>query len=153
MPSVLHICKSRVDFPIPGSPDRSTTEPETIPPPKTRSNSPMPVFIRSFSEKLISRIRRARGDSVIAPSSLRGFFDFAAAGAGDSSVCSEKLFHSPHCGHLPYHFALIYPQFSHKYSVFIYPPSDIGICCKRSKKRPIPGNPLRKAARLRAGLK
>jgi len=38
-------CKSKVLLPIPGSPATRTNDPETIPPPRTRSNSPIPVFI------------------------------------------------------------------------------------------------------------
>ena len=35
----------KVDFPIPGSPPNNTNEPFTSPPPKTLSNSSIPVFI------------------------------------------------------------------------------------------------------------
>jgi len=38
-------CKSKVDFPMPGSPPMSTTEPETTPPPKTLSSSLIPVDV------------------------------------------------------------------------------------------------------------
>src|SRR5258708_6407056 len=36
-------CNSSVDFPIPGSPPTSTTDPGTMPPPNTKSNSLSPV--------------------------------------------------------------------------------------------------------------
>ena len=44
-----HICKIRVDFPIPGSPPQRITESETIPPPNGRSNSVIPNFTLSVS--------------------------------------------------------------------------------------------------------
>ena len=37
------VCSSRVDLPMPGSPATSVTDPGTMPPPRTRSNSPNPV--------------------------------------------------------------------------------------------------------------
>ena len=43
-----------MDFPIPGSPPTSTSEPRTIPPPKTRSSSPIPVRILSSCVASIS---------------------------------------------------------------------------------------------------
>ena len=39
-------CKITVDLPIPGSPPIKTTEPFTIPPPNTWSNSLIPVAKR-----------------------------------------------------------------------------------------------------------
>ena len=42
-------CSMMVDFPMPGSPPISVMEPRTRPPPKTRSNSPMPVDRRHSS--------------------------------------------------------------------------------------------------------
>ena len=39
-------CNSSVDLPMPGSPPSSTIEPGTMPPPSTRSSSPMPVDSR-----------------------------------------------------------------------------------------------------------
>ena len=44
-----HICKSRVDFPMPGSPPSSTREPFTSPPPSTLSSSLIPVLYRVSS--------------------------------------------------------------------------------------------------------
>ena len=40
------VCSSRVDLPMPGSPATSVTDPGTMPPPRTRSNSPNPVGSR-----------------------------------------------------------------------------------------------------------
>src|SRR5699024_12103997 len=39
-------CKSKVDFPIPGSPPIKTRDPGTTPPPRTRLNSSKPVRTR-----------------------------------------------------------------------------------------------------------
>ena len=47
-----------VDFPIPGSPPRRTTEPGTRPPPRTRSTSASPVRRRGASAASTSRMRR-----------------------------------------------------------------------------------------------
>ena len=44
-PSRCATCRSSVLLPIPGSPPISTIDPGTIPPPSTRSNSPMPEAI------------------------------------------------------------------------------------------------------------
>ena len=41
------ICNINVDLPIPGSPPINTSEPGTIPPPRTRLSSPILVWIRS----------------------------------------------------------------------------------------------------------
>lgn len=43
----LHNCATKVDFPIPGSPLNSNTDPDTTPPPHTRSNSVHPDKILS----------------------------------------------------------------------------------------------------------
>jgi len=42
-------CSSRVDLPIPGSPPISTALPGTSPPPSARSNSAIPVDLRTGS--------------------------------------------------------------------------------------------------------
>lgn len=43
------VSRSKVDFPIPGSPAINVTEPGTNPPPKTRSNSENPLGMRMLS--------------------------------------------------------------------------------------------------------
>ena len=48
------ICIRSVDFPIPGSPPMRTSEPCIIPPPRTLSNSAIPVNRRSSSLRVIS---------------------------------------------------------------------------------------------------
>ncbi len=44
-------CRRSVDFPMPGSPPSSTTEPGTSPPPSTRSSPGRPVERRGFSSR------------------------------------------------------------------------------------------------------
>ena len=51
------ICSINVDLPIPGSPPIKTSDPGTIPPPKTRFNSSDLVGIRSsFSAFILSNL-------------------------------------------------------------------------------------------------
>ena len=52
-------CSSNVDLPIPGSPPMSTSEPGTMPPPRTRSNSSMLVERRGWSVRVTSAYFRA----------------------------------------------------------------------------------------------
>ena len=42
------ICVNRVDLPMPGSPPNRTSEPATMPPPKTLSNSEIPEGVRLY---------------------------------------------------------------------------------------------------------
>ena len=53
-------CSSSVDLPMPGSPPSSTSDPGTMPPPSTRSNSPMPVESRACCSISMSAYKRAR---------------------------------------------------------------------------------------------
>ena len=46
-----HISRRSVDFPIPGSPPTRTSEPFTIPPPRTRSSSEILVLILVSSDE------------------------------------------------------------------------------------------------------
>src|SRR6266478_9867900 len=57
---------SSVDLPIPGSPPTSTTEPGTMPPPRTKSNSARLVFQRAMADCLRS-VRRIGGWPVGTP--------------------------------------------------------------------------------------
>jgi len=70
--------KIRVDFPTPGSPERSMTEPGTIPhdsslPPKTLSNSKKPVEILRKFEVLTSEILSGAAD--VPKSMILAFFE------------------------------------------------------------------------------
>ena len=48
-----------VDLPIPGAPPISTSEPGTMPPPRTSSSSPIPVLSRSWLDRLDVPERRS----------------------------------------------------------------------------------------------
>src|SRR4030042_951942 len=89
----IAVCKSRVDFPIPGSPETKTIEPGTTPPPKTLSNSSYPV-----ENLLICPL--VTSESFINASV---YFDSLTLFPSSSSsmAVSTSEFHSPHSGHLP----------------------------------------------------
>ena len=84
--------RSTVDFPTPGSPPSSVTEPGTTPPPSTRSSSATPVGIGSTPSIGTSPIGRA--GSTTAP---------IATAAGGASTSSTIVFHSPQPSHRPAH--------------------------------------------------
>ena len=70
-----------VDFPMPGSPPISTSEPRTRPPPSTRSSSPMPVSVRSLRSMTTSLSVTGRVPGASAPRRALG-----VAGAARSST-------------------------------------------------------------------
>src|SRR3989344_4543240 len=83
-------CVSKVDLPIPGSPETSTKEPPTTPPPKTLSNSSNLVLI------LLKSVFCILDSSIIPlPVSLFPPNEFRAAG-GEDSNCSTKEFQESH---------------------------------------------------------
>src|SRR5262245_15216465 len=96
-------CVSSVDFPMPGSPPTSSTEPRTKPPPVTRSNSTIPEERRGASWLLPDsdssancrplRLERIETGTAVAPSS------------------SASVFHSPQASHLPCQRLYAAPQF------------------------------------------
>src|SRR5881296_3170352 len=96
-------CSSNVDFPMPGSPPTSTTDPGTIPPPSTKSNSGRPVRQRCNAPPPTS--------------------DSRTGGLSDETVCflsdrptarprgsSTSVFHAPHASQRPPHFGCSAPQ-------------------------------------------
>ena len=88
MSRFAHICKSIVDFPMPGSPLTRTTEPLTMAPPRTLFNSEIPVSVLcSLSFPICDNFRLFAG--AFAFCSI--FFD-TSTGADISSV---KVFHAP----------------------------------------------------------
>src|SRR5258708_34786633 len=91
---------------MPGSPPMRTMEPGTMPPPSTRSNSPMPDGMRGVSEASTTSYGLGRP-----PASLRsdGARPLLAA-VGTSCRSSTKLFHSPQSGHRPSHLLLSNPH-------------------------------------------
>ena len=97
------LCKRRVDFPIPGSPPIRTRDPSTSPPPKVRSNSPIPV-INLFCVRASTEVTGWTDLPSTAPLSAfrleRVAFTFSSA----------RVFHPSHSGHLPNHFGARWPQ-------------------------------------------
>ena len=101
------ICVSRVDLPMPGSPPSSTSEPETIPPPSTVSNSEMPEGVLSYLSNLTLVRRCARGAEYSPPRA------FAAAGFSSFTASSAMVLNFPQAGHLPSHLGLVAPHSAH----------------------------------------
>ena len=101
------LCKSSVDFPIPGSPPSKIAERFVAPPPRTLSNSSIPVENLTLF-------------SVFTDSRETGFFFStcsvprpAGVTAFLSMMISSRVFHSLHSGHLPSHFGCEYPHDEH----------------------------------------
>src|SRR5437867_5820584 len=92
---------SRVDLPMPGSPPTSVTEPGTIPPPSTKSNSARPVFQRATASPFRS-VRRIGGLAVGRP--LTAEPTFRPTGS------STRLFHAPQLSQRPPHFGWSAPH-------------------------------------------
>ncbi len=94
-------CSSSVDLPMPGSPPTRIAEAGTRPPPRTRSNSAMPVG------------RRGGGSAVPARSTnaTRRPAPPLAAGPGRGAIASSTMvFHSPQASQRPTHRGLTPPQ-------------------------------------------
>ena len=103
----LQICKSSVDFPIPGVPPKSESEPLTIPPPKTLSSSLKPVLnlVSSFMSTLFIAIW------VTLDWVIFGFRrDFFPAGETSETVSSFIVFPWPQEGHIPFHLLELKPH-------------------------------------------
>ena len=114
------VCNTRVLFPMPGSPPRSTIDPLTSPPPSTRFSSPSCKSMRgsSFASTFEIGIGVLRADEVLPnpPTNCR-FPPPATAGATRISL---KLFHSPQLGQRPIHFKDSCPQLSQTYAVLSF---------------------------------
>ena len=93
-----------MDLPIPGSPPIKITPPGTKPPPRTRSNSEIFVFLFGIESALTS-------SNFV--SSL--VFDNAAnlEGVFDSIVVSSSEFQTKQCGHCPCHLDEVPPHSLH----------------------------------------
>src|SRR5690606_10370579 len=100
-------CKNKVDFPIPGSPATSTTEPGTKPPPKVRLSSPSGKGKRAPSSDCTELMLRASK-----PESGPSQFSFAESVLPVVLLVfsSSQVFHFPQLTHLPAHFALSNPH-------------------------------------------
>src|SRR5262245_52512330 len=95
-----------VDLPTPGSPPSRTSAPGTTPPPRTRSNSSMPVGMRATSVPEISW--KGTGTESHEP--------------GPSPVAtvirsSTRAFHCWQDGHRPIHFGEVWPHCWQTYCV------------------------------------
>src|SRR6266566_7995365 len=101
-------CSSSVDFPMPGSPPTSTTDPGTMPPPKTKSNSRRPVCHRRTPAPSPRADRRTggRADGELAGRCARP----PVLPTGSST--SE--FHAPHASHRPPHLGWSAPHSVHR---------------------------------------
>ncbi len=84
----------RVDLPMPGSPPTSVTDPGTIPPPSTRSSSPIPVGMRAVSSSATSASGVGVTDSSVRMPALRG---------ASSTTSSTSAFQAPQEGQRPAH--------------------------------------------------
>jgi hypothetical protein len=82
----------------------SRADPGTMPPPVTRSNSPMPVEKRGAS--CVVPLRPS--STMTRPLPRR---DNPVPGGAMASVSSVSVFHSPHAGHLPVQRGDVDPQF------------------------------------------
>jgi len=87
---------SNVDFPIPGSPPISTSEPRTTPPPSTRSSSAMPVGSRSPASRTTSLSGCGRLDE-----GAPGRRPRAGASARSSTSCTYAPAPRRQSGHVP----------------------------------------------------
>ena len=106
------VSKSSVDLPMPGSPATSVTDPGTMPPPSTRSNSENPVAIRETFSVPISVIGLA-SDAVTGCGCVRDVRPGAAVRTpadGRASWNSSIVPHWPHSGHRPSHFGPLQPH-------------------------------------------
>src|ERR1041384_5136409 len=96
-------CSSRVDFPIPGSPPTSTTDPGTMPPPSTKSNSRSPVCHR-WTAPPCTADRRTGGLPDGAARVL------SARPPVRPTASSTSVFHAPQESQRPAHFGCSAPQ-------------------------------------------
>src|SRR5262249_23465767 len=90
--SALHACSVSVDLPIPGSPPTRVTEPCTIPPPSTRSSSPIPVDCR---------MQRCAGPAVRGEGGLAALLFAAERARASATSSSTREPHVEHEGHCP----------------------------------------------------
>src|SRR5689334_24463413 len=95
-------CMSSVDFPIPGSPPTSVTEPGTMPPPRTKSNSARPVFHRAVAADCISDKRTG--------SAPNGTLRPPGRPADRPTASSTSEFHAPQLSQRPPHFGWSAPH-------------------------------------------
>jgi hypothetical protein len=92
-----------VDFHIPGSPESSISDPDTIPPPSTLSSSPdadtIRILLFSDSDSNFCTSRTFHISFLV--------FHFSVC------ISSTRVFHSLQCGHFPAHFRVVLWQAVH----------------------------------------
>ena len=106
------IFKSRVDFPTPGLPPISVSEPGTIPPPSTRSNSSSLDEKRSTSVSTMSVIGFAFAEPVDVEVSFTTSCSWALSSTNESQV--------PHPVHFPIHLGEVNPQCWHSNNTLFF---------------------------------
>src|SRR5207245_10793967 len=97
-------CSTRFDLPMPGSPPTNTTDPGTIPPPKTKSNSRRPVCHRRTPAPSPRADRRTGG----LPDGTTCFL--SARLPVRPTASSTSVFHAPHASQRPPHLGCSAPQ-------------------------------------------
>ncbi|CAB4612785.1 unannotated protein [freshwater metagenome] len=85
-------------LPEPGAPLSKHICPATRPPPRTRSNSPIPVVMRGTGPDFDTVVTGRAGRRGVVPARLLFMPGVAAAG-----VCRSIVPKAPHFGHLPAH--------------------------------------------------
>ena len=96
-------CSSRVDFPIPGSPPTKIAEAGTKPPPKTRSSSSIPEWVRGNGASWLAKSVSLMAFPFIPP--IDPFL-----GPTDRPPSSTIVFHSPQASQRPDHFVVTLPH-------------------------------------------
>ena len=96
-------CSKSVDLPMPGSPPTKIADAGTKPPPKTRSNSSIPEFVRGSGASWL-----AKSVSLMALPFMPPMDPFL--GPTDRPLSSTMLFHSPQASQRPDHFVVALPQ-------------------------------------------
>ena len=102
---IMGICSESVDLPMPGSPPSRIREPGTMPPPSILSISLLQMEILLSPLREISLSFTAE-DSPFPKNDFSRERELFLLVFGSSTI----VFHSPHAGHLPIHFALSVPQ-------------------------------------------
>src|SRR5919108_4805490 len=94
-------CMSSVDLPMPGSPPTSVTEPGTMPPPRTKSNSANPV--RQRLRLSVGMLDSWTGTAVVP-------FQFSPFPTFLPTASSTSEFQAPQSSHRPPHFGWSAPH-------------------------------------------
>ena len=94
------VCSNTVLLPAPGSPPSSTQDPGTNPPPRTKSNSPVPELILGISSRAIS----ARVLTTLSTLPAKPERNAEPPLEGLPRRTSESVFHALHSLHWPCHF-------------------------------------------------